>query len=217
MLEIAKLGYAYNGKPVLQVDEFRLPPGRHALLLGPSGSGKSTLLHLLAGILRPQTGTLRVAGTHLSTLNPRETDAWRGRHIGLVPQQLALVPSLSARDNILLAAYANSAAPDVQRADSLLANLGLADKAEARPHQLSQGQRQRVALARAVYRRPRLILADEPTANLDDQASAAAIALLTELAYAEHASLVIASHDGRVLAALPAAQVLRLAPAGALA
>lgn len=210
MLEIAQLTYAYHGKSVLEVESFRLSRGRHALLLGPSGSGKSTLLNLLAGILRPQSGSLIVAGTQLATLSARETDAWRGRTVGLILQQLALVPSMTARDNILLSPYAINVRPDHQRVDTLLDALGLAGHGEAKPHQLSQGQRQRVALARAVYGRPRLILADEPTANLDDKACMASIALLSEVARSERASLVIASHDARVLAALPEAQVLRL-------
>lgn len=210
MLEIAQLTYAYHGKSVLEVDSFCLSRGRHALLLGPSGSGKSTLLNLLAGILRPQSGSLIVDGTQLATLSARETDAWRGRTVGLIPQQLALVPSMTARDNILLSPYANNVRPDLQRVDTLLDALGLAEHGDAKPHQLSQGQRQRVALARAVYGRPRLILADEPTANLDDNACMASIALLSEVAQSERASLVIASHDARVLAAMPEAQVLRL-------
>ena len=211
MHHLATLPYGYAGTgPVLAVDSFHLPAGRHALLLGPSGSGKSTLLHLLAGILAPQQGRLEVAGTCLAELTPRQRDSWRGRAVALLPQQLALVASLNVLDNVLLPAYASGQRPDPARAASLLAQLGLADKLGAYPHQLSGGQRQRAAIARTVVMRPRLILADEPTANLDDDACAAVVALLASQAEQGGASLVIASHDARVLAALPHASVLRL-------
>jgi putative ABC transport system ATP-binding protein len=147
----------------------------------------------------------------VSSLSPRAADKWRGENIGFLPQKLALVASLSVRENLLLCAYASNQAPDPARADALLNALGLADKANSRPHQLSQGQQQRVAIARAVFNKPKLLLADEPTANLDDHACAAAIDLLTSQASQAGALLVIATHDARVLAALPGAKVLRLA------
>lgn len=218
MLHLASLTYGYApASPVLDIAAFHLPAGRHALLLGPSGCGKSTLLHLLAGILAPQAGRLDVAGTSLPGLTPRQRDSWRGRAIGLLPQQLALVPSLNVLDNVLLPAYASGQRPDPARAASLLGQLGLADKLETYPHALSGGQRQRAAIARAVVMRPQLILADEPTANLDDEACAAVVQLLARQAAQAGASLVIASHDARVLAALPDAAVLRLPRAGSAA
>lgn len=214
MLQISDLAYRYprSSQAQLQVRAFALEAGRHAVILGPSGSGKSTLLHLIAAILKPQQGRLSVAGTDLDTLGARAADAWRGANVGLLPQRLALVPSLTARDNILLAAYASGRVQDAQRADALLDALGIADKADAFPVTLSQGQQQRVALARALYNGPRLLLADEPTANLDDAACAAAIGLLSRTAADAGASLLVATHDARVLAALPHAEVLRLAP-----
>lgn len=211
MLNIVRLSYAYQAVPVLSVAAFDLAPGEHAILLGPSGCGKSTLLHLIAAILTQQQGTLRVAGTDLRSLSPRAADAWRGKTIGFLPQKLALVASLSVVQNLLLSAYANGQSGDVARAQTLLQALGLVGKFDAKPHQLSQGQQQRVAIARAMFNRPKLLLADEPTANLDDAACAAAIDLLTSQAAQIGASLVIATHDARVLAALPMAQVMRLA------
>lgn len=211
MLDIDQLRYRYNATPVLKVDSFHLASGEHAIVLGASGCGKSTLLHLIAAILNPQQGVLRVAGTDVKALTPRAADAWRGKTIGFLPQKLALVPSLSVRENLLLAAYAGGQAVDATRSDALLLALGLPDKAGAMPHQLSQGQQQRIAIARAMFNRPKLLLADEPTANLDDGACAAAIGLLTSQAADISASLIIATHDARVLAALPAAKVLRLA------
>ncbi|MGH8808597.1 MAG: ABC transporter ATP-binding protein [Noviherbaspirillum sp.] len=216
MLQISDLSYRYPNASgsQLTVPAFSLASGEQAIVLGPSGCGKSTLLHLIAGILTPQTGSLRVAGTDLRTQAGRVADAWRGRTIGFLPQKLALVPSLSVQENLLLSAYANGQAADTARAAALLAALGLADKAAAKPHQLSQGQRQRAAIARAMFNRPQLLLADEPTANLDDAACAAVIDVLTGQASAGGASLIIATHDARVLGALPVAKVLRLhAPA----
>lgn len=218
MLQIKNLSYRYPGARTAQlsVPAFSIAKGEHAVLLGPSGCGKSTLLHLMAAILTMQSGSLLVAGTDPAALAPRAADRWRGRTIGFLPQKLALVASLSVRENLLLAAYANGQSTDPTRADGLLQALGLLEKRNAKPHQLSQGQQQRVAIARALFNHPQLLLADEPTANLDDAACLAAIQLLTTQAGAVGASLVIATHDARVVSALPQAKVLRLyAPAPA--
>jgi putative ABC transport system ATP-binding protein len=214
-LQICELSYRYPDARAtpLTFPSFALPQGQHAILLGPSGCGKSTLLHLLAAILSPQQGTLQVAGIDITSLSRRATDAWRGRTIGFLPQKLALVASLTVHENLRLAPYAAGMAADTSRADELLRALGLQDKANAKPHQLSQGQQQRVAIARAMFNRPKLVLADEPTANLDDAACAAAVALLESQAAEAGASLVIATHDARVLQALPDAAVLQLSAA----
>jgi putative ABC transport system ATP-binding protein len=214
MLEISRLGHAYSGRPVLSVESFSLAPGRHALLLGPSGSGKSTLLNLVAGIVTLQSGRIILDGTDVAQLSPRAADAWRAQHVGMLPQQLALIPSLSVFDNVILPSYAAGSKPDLPRVRELLATLGLGEHARAKPRQLSQGQRQRVAMARALYSRPRLILADEPTANLDDDNCAKVVELLLVQAAAAHASLLIASHDVRVVQGLGDAKVLRLPAAG---
>lgn len=216
MIDVSQLSYRYKAISVLEVDRFRLSAGEHAIILGPSGCGKSTLLHLLAGILTPQAGQLQVDGVRVKDLTQRDRDAWRGKTIGFLPQRLALVPSLTVAENLLLSDYANGKAADHARANTLLQELGLSDKAASHPYQLSGGQRQRVAIARAVFNRPKLLLADEPTANLDDDACAAVIALLVTQAMEVNASLIVATHDARVLAALPHAAVLRL-PASRIA
>jgi len=210
MIDISKLVYRYKAVPVLNVEAFRLASNDHAAVVGPSGCGKSTLLHLLAGVLTPQAGHLQIGGINIQDLTPRATDAWRGKTIGFLPQRLALVPSLTVAENLLLSSYANGQRADKGRAEALLRTLGLSDKAASYPHQLSGGQKQRVAIARAVFNRPKLLLADEPTANLDDVACEAVIRLLTEQANEVGASLIVATHDARVLAALPQATVLRL-------
>jgi putative ABC transport system ATP-binding protein len=212
MLQISELTYRYPNATdhQLSVPAFSLPKGEHAVIIGPSGCGKSTLLHLLAAILAPQQGEVRVAGVDLRTLSPRAADAWRGSTVGFLPQKLALVPSLTVSENLLMAAYANGQTADASRATTVLRALGLGEKTNAKPHQLSQGQQQRVAIARALFNRPALLLADEPTANLDDEACATVTGLLTAQAGENGASLVIATHDARVLAALPSAKVLPL-------
>jgi putative ABC transport system ATP-binding protein len=210
MISVSSLSYRYKAHTVLTVDSFDLASGEHAIILGPSGCGKSTFLHLLAGILTLQTGRLQINGTEVKDLTQRAKDAWRGKTIGFLPQRLALVPSLNVVENLTLSNYANGTPADSKRAETLLQALGLADKFKSYPHQLSGGQKQRVAIARAVFNRPQLLLADEPTANLDDAACTAVIALLITQATEVGASLIVATHDARVLAALPNATILRL-------
>jgi ABC-type lipoprotein export system ATPase subunit len=199
MLEFTGLQHRYDGaEPVLQLPHWRVAAGEHWLALGPSGCGKSTLLHLAAGLLTPSAGEVRLAGTDLGRLSRGVRDRFRGRHIGIVFQRLHLIPSLNVLQNLLCVPYcaALPAVPD--RARAALAALGLAQLAGARPRQLSQGQQQRVAIARAVMNRPQLILADEPTASLDDANAAAVMNLLIRQAQDCGAILLVATHDARV-------------------
>ena len=203
MFEIRNLKHAYNGTEVLNVPAWQAEQGAHWLILGPSGSGKTTLLHILAGILRPSSGSASVAGQELPALKPAALDRFRGRNIGLVLQRLHLIPSLTVMDNLLLAQYLAGLPQDGARADETLAALDLRDKGEAHPHQLSFGQAQRVAVARAMVNRPKLLLADEPTSNLDDARCLQALDLLQAQARACNATLVIATHDQRIRARIP--------------
>jgi len=172
--------HRYGAREVLRLERFEAAQGEKWLVLGPSGSGKSTLLHILAGLLRPTEGSVEVA-----------------RPIGIVPQKLHLIPSLDVEQNLLLAQYLAGAKQEPARAAQVLAGVALADRAHARPHQLSHGQAQRVAVARAVMTRPRLLIADEPTSNLDDAHCAAALDLLETQAAECGATLVVATHDAR--------------------
>lgn len=190
----AEIGYA----------DFALREGQHLLLRGASGSGKSTLLALLSGLLRAQQGSLEVAGTQLAGMSPRALDAWRGATLGVVPQRLHLSEALTVAENLALPALAAGQPHDPARAEALMAALDIAELAGRRPHQLSVGQAQRVALARALMRRPRLLLADEPSASLDDEHTLHMLALLLDAAERERCTLVIASHDARVIEALTA-------------
>ncbi|WP_457427611.1 ABC transporter ATP-binding protein [Roseateles sp. P5_E7] len=205
MLSWGGLAHQYAGAPeAIRYADFSLGAGRHLLLRGASGSGKSTLLALLSGLLRVQQGELNVAGTDLAALSPRALDAWRGATLGVVPQRLHLSEALTVAENLALPALAAGQGADPDRAAELLVALDIAELAARRPHQLSVGQAQRVALARALMRRPRLLLADEPSASLDDEHTLHMLALLLDAAEREGCTLVIASHDGRVIEALSA-------------
>ena len=195
---LEKLRQAYNGIDVLNVESWRAEQGAHWLILGPSGSGKTTLLHVLAGILKPTAGAVTVAGQDLGALTPAQLDRFRGQHIGIVLQRLHLVSSLTVMGNLLLAQYLAGVRQDRERVREVLAGLDVADKTDAWPHELSFGQAQRVAVARAVVNRPQLLLADEPTSNLDDARCVQAVELLMAQARACGATLVIATHDQRI-------------------
>ena len=212
MFNVQKLQHAYNGTAVLDVASWQAEQGSQWLVLGPSGSGKTTLLHILAGILRPTSGSASVAGQDLGALRAAELDRFRGRHIGLVLQRLHLIGSLSVLRNLLLAQYLAGLPQDPARAREALSSLDLADKADAFPHELSFGQAQRVAVARAVVNRPQLLLADEPTSNLDDARCLQALELLQTQARACNATLVIATHDQRIRARIPRHFELKTSP-----
>jgi putative ABC transport system ATP-binding protein len=184
----------------LALERFEAAAGEHWLVLGASGSGKTTLLHLAAGLLRPTEGRVEAGGQALDGLQGHALDLWRGRTVGIVPQKLHLVASLNVLQNLLLAPYLAGLPSGDARAMGLLESLSLRDKARARPHELSHGQAQRVAIARAVMNRPKLLLADEPTANLDDAHCAQALDLLEQQAADCGATLIIATHDQRTKA-----------------
>jgi putative ABC transport system ATP-binding protein len=172
-------------------------PGEYLAVMGPSGSGKSTLLNLVGLLDRPSAGTYRLEGRDVTTLTAEEQAQLRSRRIGFVFQSFHLVPRLTAAENIALPMMlagipAAERAPRVQQA---LADYGLVDRAEHRPDELSGGQRQRVAIARATIMQPALILADEPTGNLDRATGEEVVRLLEEL-NARGVTLIVVTHDG---------------------
>ena len=198
MIAVRGLVHRYGAVEALRLGEWKVAQGERWLVLGASGSGKSTLLHALAGLIQPTEGEIEVAGENVRRLEGGRLDRWRGTTVGIVLQALHLVKHLSVRDNLRLAQYLARVPQDDARINDTLAALGVAAKAGRRPTELSQGEQQRVAIARAVVNRPKLVLADEPTANLDDAAAARVVDLLSEQAARHGATLVVATHDARV-------------------
>ncbi len=174
--------------------------GEFVALRGASGAGKSTLLHLAGGLDRPDSGTLLVAGTDLSMLSQTQLTTFRNRRIGLIFQAYHLLPELDALENVMLPGrMARRPAAEVRdEARELLTRVGLAERMEHRPYELSGGEQQRVALARCLINRPELILADEPTGNLDTRTGLEVLELLLSLGPERGTTLVVATHDSKV-------------------
>jgi putative ABC transport system ATP-binding protein len=209
MLISESLSFTYSEGVAIRFPDMALPQGGVLLLQGASGSGKSTLLALCCALLGGEAGAsgkLQVAGQDVLALKGAQRDAWRGRSVGFLPQKLHLSESLSVRGNLELVFFAAGLPEDASKISAALQALGVSELSERRPSSLSGGQAQRVALARAVLLSPKIILADEPTASLDDEAASEAVKLLLETAKRCAASLVIATHDSRVVQALDGAQ-----------
>jgi putative ABC transport system ATP-binding protein len=185
------------------------PAGSVTALCGPSGSGKSTLLHLLGGMDRPDSGSIWADDDELTAMSARELVGYR-RTVGFVFQSFALLPALTARDNVMLPILPDrSGKQDLERAVELLADVGLAGREDAVPSQLSGGQRQRVAIARALMGQPRLLVADEPTGNLDSVTGNEIVDLLFELRTTRGLTIVIGTHDEALAARCDATIRLR--------
>src|SRR5262245_27546976 len=182
---------------VLKDASLEVAEGEFVAIRGRSGSGKSTVLNLVAGIDRPSSGEIYFAGAALSQLGPRERTLLRRDHIGFVFQFFNLIPTLSVLENVLLPAEL-SGRDESRRAAELLERVGLADRAASFPDRLSGGEQQRVAIARALVRDPRLVLADEPTGNLDDATGAAVMGLLDALTRRAGKTLLLATHSREV-------------------
>ncbi|MEO8023701.1 ATP-binding cassette domain-containing protein [Polaromonas sp.] len=202
MISTRQLTYQYPGGPSLRFDDIDVAQGGVLLLRGVSGSGKSTWLALAAGLLSPGAGDITVAGQSLKALSKVAGDAWRARTIGFLPQKLHLSAALTVHANLAIAQWAAGQPQNDARIREALAALGVQELSARKPAQLSGGQAQRVALARAVLLQPKVILADEPTASLDDDAARQAVELLQTTALHQGATLVIATHDARVAANL---------------
>lgn len=186
----------------LRIQAFSLGPGEIVGLEGPSGSGKSTFLALACGILKPNEGSVRLAGVDLAGLFAAGRDRHRARTVGLVSQTLDLLQGLDVLTNVAIAGLiaGRNAESDARH---LLERLGLGDRLRHRVDELSVGQRQRVAVARALVNRPALVLADEPTGSLDAQSASEAVRLLLDRCKEAGAAMVLVSHDDRVLGSLP--------------
>ena len=180
--------------------ELTIGSGEYVAVMGPSGSGKSTLLNVLGLLDRPDSGHYLLDGTDTATLDESELARLRSHSIGFVFQSFHLIPRLSARENMELPLMLAGVAPAVRRrrVDELLAELGLGNRAEHKPAELSGGQRQRVAIGRAIAMSPRLLLADEPTGNLDSHSGEEVMALLERLNQSQGITLAVVTHDSRL-------------------
>ena len=208
-LELVRVSKIYDGRslPVMALNNVSLqfPSGDFAILAGPSGSGKSTLLHLIGALDRPTSGEVRVAGRVLSSMNPNELADFRRQRIGFVFQAYNLINVLTAVENVeyIMLLQGKPAVERRRRAAAMLERVGLGGLKEKRPQEMSGGQQQRVAVARAVAADPEIVLADEPTANLDQTTGAALIDLFRELNKEMGVTFVLASHDPMVIAKSP--------------
>jgi putative ABC transport system ATP-binding protein len=178
-----------------------IPANRFSVIVGPSGSGKTTLLNLIGCIDAPTSGAVEILGQRVADLRDDALSDFRARHIGFVFQSFNLIPVLTAFENVEYPLLRLGLAPARRRdrALSMLEAVGLADRADARPNQLSGGQKQRVAIARALVKSPALVLADEPTANLDSQTGATIIALMRSMQAMSRTTFVISTHDGQMM------------------
>jgi ABC-type lipoprotein export system ATPase subunit len=198
VIELTNIRHRYGDRVVLNLPSFQLDAGEECLILGQSGSGKTTLLHILAGILKPSEGDVKIGDTNLKEMRGATLDRFRGQNIGIVLQKLHLIAPISVLQNLLLAQTLSGKPANEKAALSLLEKLGVATLSKSKPTQLSHGQAQRVAIARAVINRPTLLIADEPTSNLDDRHAEEALQLLRSEAQACGAALILATHDARV-------------------
>lgn len=203
LLEIQNLEKYYplpdgDSVKVLDVQEFKMEPGDKVVIHGESGSGKTTFLHLIAGILRADSGSVKLGGKELLIMSQSARDRLRATSIGYIFQTFNLLQGFTCLENVLLG-MSFGPGIDEGRARSLLFKVGLENRLSHYPRQLSVGQQQRVALARALANRPKLVLADEPTGNLDPANSRSAVELLQELCDADGTGLLVVSHDMKVM------------------
>jgi ABC-type lipoprotein export system ATPase subunit len=198
MLKTESLSFSYDTSHVFDFPDIHLNQGEDLLILGDSGVGKTTLIQILSGLLRPQTGFVELNGTSLQDLSSKSLDQFRGSHIGMIFQQSHFVRNLNILDNLLLSLYLSNKKQDKKRAIHLLQEIGLANKLNNMPDELSQGEQQRAAIATALIKAPNLILADEPTSSLDDKNCKKIITLLKDQAALTNSKLIIITHDQRL-------------------
>lgn len=204
-LEMSFADPAGRPVPVLKVGAWDMADGAQVALLGLSGSGKTTLLHILSGIRTPVIGSVRVAGQDITAFSESSRDVWRSQTIGYIFQNYYLFPALTVLENIVLPlTFAGvPPGPRKERALQILEQLELDHRSSFYPHQLSTGEKQRVVIARALVNRPRVVLADEPSANLDSRRRRILIEMLRNLAGQHHSSLLVATHDQELAALFP--------------
>jgi putative ABC transport system ATP-binding protein len=200
-LRISGLTKRYGPTAVLDIAEFTMNPGEQVVLSGPSGSGKTTFLNIIAGMATPTSGSVIVAGRDIARLPEPERDRFRAGHIGYIFQSFNLLPAFTALENVELGGTfaGGKGAGGADRARALLERVGLAHRASHRPREMSVGEQQRVAVARALINRPPIVLADEPTANLDAATADEVIDLIRRVCADEGSALLLVTHDPRVM------------------
>lgn len=198
VLKTSSLSYQYPKGPKLSFQDLLLADQQHTLVLGDSGSGKSTLLNLIAGFSSPMTGQVIINGQDLYQLSGSDLDKFRAQNLGFIFQEAHLLKNLSVTENIKLAQSLAGLAVDEQAIKSLLEKLQLGGFGNRRPNELSRGQVQRVAIARALINKPLLLIADEPTAALDDKNTFLVVELIKGLAKEQGSTLLISTHDKRL-------------------
>jgi lipoprotein-releasing system ATP-binding protein len=209
MLAVSGLGKTYPSPEgevsVLSDVSLSFSPGDAAVIMGPSGSGKSTLLYILGALEPPTTGTVTLGGVNPFSLSAKDLAAFRNKEIGFVFQDHCLLPQCSVLENVLIPTLVGPQVADVaDHARALIDQVGLTARIDHRPAQLSGGEKQRVALARALIRRPRLLLCDEPTGNLDRASAEAVASLLFEFQQRQNVILVVVTHSADLAAKFPA-------------
>jgi len=197
MIKTESLKFSYDGKKYFDFPDINLDSGENLLIIGNSGIGKTTLLHLLAGILKPISGSINVSGTDISKFSDTELDKFRGDNIGIVFQKPHFISSLTINENLKLAKYLSPSKTGVDP-EKILESLNINDKYQQKPNQLSEGEKQRASIALALINSPSLILADEPTSSLDDFNCDNVIKLLKKQAKDHKAQLIVITHDARL-------------------
>jgi len=177
-----------------------VPKGQLTAVMGPSGSGKSTLMHILAGLDKPTSGEVTIAGTAISTLSDSDLTKLRRQHIGFIFQFFNLLPMLTAEENVLLPLSIAGVKPDREWVDQLIDRMGLTNRRTHRPSELSGGQQQRVAIGRALVSRPTIVFADEPTGNLDSKTSGEILEVLNRSVQELDQTIVMVTHEARAAA-----------------
>jgi len=198
MIKVDNISFAYKGSDAMSFPSFTLEQGEHALVLGQSGCGKTSLLHLMAGLIKPNEGSVVIDGTNVSEISGSEMDRFRGGNIGIIFQKPHFVKAIRVLENVMLAQNLGGKKKNKAKAISILTKLGLAHKINARVNNLSEGEKQRVSIARALVNSPKLILADEPTSALDDENCKAVLNLLKEVSKESNSTLLIVTHDNRL-------------------
>ncbi|MDG1296494.1 MAG: ABC transporter ATP-binding protein [Saprospiraceae bacterium] len=205
IISVKNIHKIYNEKTVpvhaLQGVDLEIEVGEFTAIVGPSGSGKTTLLNIIGGLDRPNQGKVRLADTGLEDLNDNQLIDFRKNNIGFIFQAYNLIPVLTAQENVEFVMLLQNRPKDEmeKRAVDLLKSVGLEDKLNQRPSQLSGGQQQRVAVARALASKPKFVLADEPTANLDSKSTADLLDIMARLNKEENITFVFSTHDSRVI------------------